>query len=238
MKSLEEWTDHSCMSDPAGRATAIADFRPEISFLNDAVQGLLAHSSWLADYAIDESRLAPVSRATLPIADRLDDILKRDARSLEVHRSPDQRGVGTCRDFALLLLCSFLRCKGVPSRLRCGFASYLGDGWEDHWVCEYWDKQMETWHLSDAEIDEVMKVKCRIDFDSTDVPRELFVTAGQAWSGCRSGKLDASPRDAVAEGTTTLLFGQRMQRTRRTSPIWPDQRDGLRKTATGAISEG
>lgn len=142
MKSLDEWIDHSRMSDPAGHATAIADFRPEIGFLNDIVQGLLVHSSWLIEYGIDESQLSSVSRSTLPIADRLADILERDHRPLGVRRAPDRRAVGTCRDFALLL-CSFLRCKGVPSRLRCGFASYFGEGWEDHWVCEYWDRQTE-----------------------------------------------------------------------------------------------
>ncbi len=185
MKSLNDWVKHSRMSDPVGHASAIADLRSEIGFLNDVVQGLLVHSDWLIEYGIDKSQLAAVSRRTLPITDRLADILERDRGPLEICRSPDRRAVGTCRDFALLLCC-FLRCRGVPSRLRCGFASYFGDGWEDHWVCEYWDREAEAWRLSDAQIDQVHRDRFRIDFDATDIPRQSFVTAGQAWLDCRS----------------------------------------------------
>jgi Transglutaminase-like superfamily len=202
MKSLDAWIEHSRMSDPAGHAAAIAGFRPEVSFLNDVVQGLLVHSGWLIEYGIDESRLPAISRRTLPIADRLDDILARDHRRLEVHRPPDRRAVGTCRDFALLL-CSFLRCKGIPSRVRCGFASYFRDGWEDHWVCEYWDRETETWRLSDAQMDQVIRGRCRIDFDPADVPRRSFVTAGQAWSDCRSGRSDP---ECFGQGDVTGLW--------------------------------
>jgi hypothetical protein len=87
-------------------------------------------------------------------------------------------------------LCSFLRGKGIPSRVRCGFAAYLGAGWGDHWVCEYWDGQVSAWRLSDAQMDEVLRKKYRILFDPADVPRAAFMTAGQAWLECRAGKHD------------------------------------------------
>jgi hypothetical protein len=86
--------------------------------------------------------------------------------------------------------CCFLRSKGVPARLRCGFAAYFGDGWEDHWVCEYWDKQAQAWRMSDPQIDGMLKARCRIGFDPTDVPRQSFLTAGQAWLDCRGARSD------------------------------------------------
>lgn len=202
MKSLDEWIKHTRMSDPVEHAPAIADLLSEIGFLNDVVQGLLVHSDWLIEYGIDQSQFAANSRRTLPITDRLADIMERDQGFSTKRRSPDRRAVGTCRDFALLL-CSFLRCKSVPSRLRCGFASYFGDGWEDHWVCEYWDRNTETWRLSDAQIDQVFKDKCRIDFDAADVPRQSFVTAGQAWLDCRSGTSDP---DRFGHGNVSGLW--------------------------------
>jgi len=173
------------MSNPGGHAIALADLPCDLRRFNDLIQGVLVHSDWLEEYGLDRSHLRATSRITLPVADRLADILKRDPSPLETRCVPRRRAIGTCRDFALIL-CSFLRCHGVPARLRCGFAAYFGGGWEDHWVCEYWDRRTEAWRLSDPQIDQMLKEKYRIRFDPTDVPRASFVTAGDAWLECRS----------------------------------------------------
>jgi hypothetical protein len=39
--------------------------------------------------------------------------------------------------------------------------AYFGGGWDDHWVCEYWDRQAQRWHLSDPQIDQVLKARLR-----------------------------------------------------------------------------
>ena len=85
-----------------------------VSALNRVVQGLLIHSDWLGAYDVDERQLRANSRKTLPVADRLADILEDDPRPLHVPRLPRRRSAGTCRDFSLMA-CSFLRAKGVPS---------------------------------------------------------------------------------------------------------------------------
>ena len=187
------------MSDLAGHAAVIADLPSDIGALNGVVQGVLVHSDWVAEYGLDGTQLDAVSRMTLPVADRLDDIFQRDGRGLQTGRPPDRRAIGTCRDFALLL-CSFLRGKGVPSRVRCGFAAYFGSGWDDHWVCEYWDRKTQAWRLSDSQIDGVLKARLRIGFDPGDVPRQSFVTAGQAWLDCRAGR---SNPDRFGHGEVT-----------------------------------
>lgn len=202
MENVERWTGHSLMSDPAWHAPVIAKLPPEIGILNGIIQGLLVHSDWLTEYGLDESRLQGVSRETLPVARRLDEIFGKDARPLQIRRPADKRAVGTCRDFALML-CSFLRSKGVPARLRCGFAAYFGAGWEDHWVCEHWDAQSQTWRISDPQIDGMLKDRCRIDFDPKDVPRKCFVTAGRAWLDCRSARYDP---DRFGHGKVTGLW--------------------------------
>lgn len=84
--------------------------------------------------------LPAVSRETLPVAQRLTRILEHNACPSRISRSPDSREIGTCRDLALML-CSMPRGKGIAARPRCGFASYFNAGWEDHWVCEYWDSR-------------------------------------------------------------------------------------------------
>jgi hypothetical protein len=89
-------------------------------------------------YGDDPAAFGPISRTTLPVRQRLEALLERDGRELNKARVPTRRGVGTCRDFALMV-CAFLRATGTAARLRCGFASYLGEAWEDHWVCQYWN---------------------------------------------------------------------------------------------------
>jgi hypothetical protein len=191
MANVESWAKHSPMSDPGDHAGLIAGLPSGIGALNSIVQGLLVHSDWLAEYGLDTADYRAVSRDTLPVADRLDTILATDSQDLRTPRSPGQRAVGTCRDFALML-CSFLRSKSVPSRVRCGFAGYFGTFWEDHWVCEYWDRRTRKWLRSDAQIDGLLAAKCQIEFDPVDVPPSAFMTPGKAWLACRDGKLDPS----------------------------------------------
>jgi hypothetical protein len=177
------------MSDPAGYAPRLSDLPADIAVLQRVIQGLLVHSEWLTEYGLDPTRLRGVSRETLPVAQRLANILALDAQPLHVTRAPERRAVGTCRDFALML-CAMLRSKGIPARVRCGFAAYFHTGWEDHWVCEYWDRATQAWRLSDPQLDAIQQRLCHVAFDTTDVPRDAFVTAGQAWLDCRANRVD------------------------------------------------
>ncbi|MET8942626.1 transglutaminase-like domain-containing protein [Streptomyces sp. NPDC004542] len=104
---------------------------------------------------------------------------------LTERRPPEQRFVGTCRDFALLL-CSLLRATGTPARVRCGFATYFTDGFhEDHWVTEYRTPQ-GRWRRADAQVHH----GCDLPFDPMDVPADRFLVAGDAWRACRAGRAD------------------------------------------------
>ena len=210
----------------------------DVSHLSSVVQGLLVHSEWLAAYRLDPCAYHSVSRATLPVSERLAALLA-DGRALDESRTPAARAVGTCRDFALLL-CSFLRTLGRPARVRCGFASYFtsqvaphvtlqvaarvmpnvmpgegpasttfrptnvrNDRWEDHWICEYWDKGQQKWHLVDAQLDEVTRAACNVVFDPLDLPPGVFLTAGEAWLRCRNGEADP---DSFGNATTKGLW--------------------------------
>jgi hypothetical protein len=56
---------------------------------------------------------------------------------------------------------------------------------EDHWVCEYWTG--DRWRLVDAQLDATQQARLAIDFDVTDVPRDRFLVAGDAWQRWRAG---------------------------------------------------
>ena len=86
---------------------------------------------------------------------------------------------------------ALLRAQGTPARARCGFGGYFTEGlFEDHWVCEYWHAGQQRWALVDAQIDGRQRALFSIDFDVTDVPRDRFLIAGDAWALCRSGAAD------------------------------------------------
>lgn len=186
-QSPDRWRVQTPMTNPASLTALLEDLPDDIIALNRVVQGLMVHCAWLEHYG-DIAAFGTVSRTTLPVEERLAVLVKRNGRTLG-SRTPPQREIGTCRDFALMM-CALLRAKGTPARLRCGFACYLGDGWEDHWVCEYWNSHEARWCLSDAQLDEVIKAACNVTFDTSDVPRDMFLTAGEAWLRCRAGSDD------------------------------------------------
>ena len=118
MTGVERWIKHSPMSDPSDFVSALTRLPSDINAINRTIQGLLIHTGWLTAYGVDEKSFGAVSRQTLPVATRLAAILRSDARPFDIPRLPGQRAVGTCRDFALLL-CSILRSKRIPARVRC-----------------------------------------------------------------------------------------------------------------------
>ena len=157
--------------------------------LNRVVQGLLVHCEWLGQYGNEPGTFGPVSRTTLPVKECLAGLLERDGRKLDEAGAPTGRAAGTCRDIALML-CAFLRATGTAARLHCGFASYFGETWEDHWVCEYWNSHEGRWCLSDAQLDGVIRAARGVTFDTSNLPRDVFLTAGEAWLRCRAGHDD------------------------------------------------
>ncbi len=192
MSAQAQWVVHSAMSDPAAYAGATTGLPADVGALNRIVQGALIHCELLSTYGLVDRSM---SRQTLSVGERLKDVFANDAAPIQTTRPPAKRSVGTCRDYALMLT-SFLRCHGTPTRLRCGFAAYFADDWknadmwQDHWVCEYWKPETKSWHLSDAQLDDVGRQLFRIDFDPADMPRRWFKTAGEVWRKIRVGTSD------------------------------------------------
>ncbi|NZD48369.1 transglutaminase-like domain-containing protein [Rhizobium leguminosarum] len=103
---------------------------------------------------------------------------------------------GLCRDFAILAASAF-RAKGIPARLRVGFADYIvPDFWEDHWLCEWHDGQ--HWKRLDVEF----AAAGGASFNTLDVPRERFLTANEAWF-----RIKDEPGIASRFGVSSLNLG-------------------------------
>ncbi|HXW46745.1 MAG TPA: transglutaminase domain-containing protein [Streptosporangiaceae bacterium] len=187
---LAFYTEPAAMTSPGAYGPLLKDLPREVPALAAIAQGLLIHEHMAAAYGVP---LAEADRASVhvrPVAGLLEQIIARDDRPLTQARVPAQRLPGNCRHFTVLMT-AMLRAQGTPARARCGFGGYFATGmFEDHWVCEYWDSARERWRLADAQIDDRQRGWFDIDFDLTDVPRDRFVVAGQAWAQCRSGAAD------------------------------------------------
>jgi transglutaminase superfamily protein len=187
---LAFYTKPARMTSPGQYAPLLEPLPRDIGDLAEVAHGLMVHEHMAQGYGLT---LTDSDRDTVHlrhIDQLLAQIVARDDRPLTVAREPAGRVAGNCRHFAVLTV-TMLRAHGIPARARCGFGGYFGtDLFEDHWVCEYWNADQQRWILADTQIDDVQREWFPIDFDVTDVPRDRFVVAGQAWAQCRSGISD------------------------------------------------
>ena len=177
------------MTDPGRHRETVADLPDDLDALVAVVQGLLVHVHLAEacygvtvtdDSAVHERRVEAI----------LDRVRALDPAPLEVARPPERRVPGNCRQVSVLLA-GLLRAHGRPARARCGFGTYFVEGsFEDHWVCERWDDDAGRWVLVDAQLDGLQRELFAIDFPITDVPRDRFVVAGDAWTRYRAGDVD------------------------------------------------
>ena len=185
---MSEWVEPGVLT-AAGKYAGLFDEVPgDAAGVARVVQGLMIHEFWAGAYGVtlaEEDR----DRVNLRRVELvLDAIVSRDDRPLTEPREPAARIATNCRGFSAMAV-SLLRAHGVPARARCGFGAYFKPGWfEDHWVVEFFDG--DRWRLFDAQIDEKQRSVLGIDFDLTDVPRDQFVIAGDAWTLVRAGRAD------------------------------------------------
>jgi Transglutaminase-like superfamily len=155
-----------------------------------AVQGLLLHRDLAGEYGVTGDAVRLSEQHLRSVADVLARAVELSPEPLTVVRAPADRVLGICRHFALLHT-ALLRDRGVPARVRCGFASYFEpDTWVDHWITERW--QGDRWVRDDPQVDDLVAERCALDFDAHDQPPGRFLTGAEAWALVRAG--DADPQ--------------------------------------------
>jgi hypothetical protein len=198
----------------AGRYTALLKDLPQgFASLATVAHGLLIHEHMAHGYGVELSDGDRASVHIRPVERILEQIVARDSRPLDTPRTPEGRLPANCRQFTVMVT-SMLRSQGTPARARCGFGNYFGTGGnEDHWVCEYWHSGQQRWILADAQIDDVQRGWFPLDFDVTDMPRDRFLIAGDAWAQYRSGTADPAKfgLSLVNEGGDWWIAGNLMR---------------------------
>jgi hypothetical protein len=183
------YASQDALTDPGVLSALYDDLPADPAALREIVSRLITHVSWAERYGIAPGTALP--RDTLPVADRLR-LIAAHAGSLAAQRPPEKRTFGTCRDYALML-CSMLRHRAVPTRVRRGFATYFGAApYEDHWICEYWSPQQARWARADAQLDRLQRDHLAITFDCADLPAAAFLSGWQAWALARSAAAAAT----------------------------------------------
>jgi hypothetical protein len=179
------------MTNPGPYTHLFDDLPIDIGELCRIVHGTTIHVFWAERYGL---KLSPERQGEVQLRSlecRLARMLELDPRPLTEARALENKLVGNCRDFTLLLV-SILRHQGVPARARCGFGVYfLPNHYEDHWVAEYWNAAQKRWILVDAQLDALQCDVKKIPFIPLDVPRDQFIVGGKAWQMCRSGQAQA-----------------------------------------------
>jgi len=189
-ETLEFYTRPAAMTSAGCYAARIEDLRDDPASLAAALHGLVIHEHMAHGYGVTLSEADRASVHVRPAGELLAGIVARDPRPLDVARSPQTRLPGNCRHFTVLMT-AMLRAHGTPARSRCGFGGYFGTGmFEDHWVCEFWHREKQRWVLIDAQVDDRQRDWFGIGFDLTDVPRDQFLVAGDAWARVRAGTAD------------------------------------------------
>lgn len=127
----------------------------------------------------------------------LAELLRRNSQ-YNINRDAKDKINITCRGQSILLA-SILKAKGIPSRVRSGFASYIKDdvNFYDHWITEYFNGS--KWILVDADM-----YGSTLGFDLTNIPRNRFLFGAEAYLSLLNNKIN---KDKIIYTSNPLTLG-------------------------------
>ena len=136
---LDFYRTQSAWTDPGEHLSMYEGIPDGIGEVVEVVQNVLVHGGLLWLYELTPTEQQGGGMNIRKTAEMLERIAQLKSGSITIPRAADQRLVVNCRQFAVLT-CSILRSKGVPARVRAGYALYTWrqGKYENHWICEYW----------------------------------------------------------------------------------------------------
>ncbi len=178
--TLDFYRNYSIYTNPGEHSYLFENLPDSLQGLCDLIKCQFIHPVDLGPY----KNLIPESRhyedRKFPSAEKLlAGLLALDSAGLTFERKPEKRLVVTCR-YHSILFASILKSRGIPVRLRYGFAPYLAPGTGlhiSHAICEVWNDKEKRWMYVDP------------DRKMVDFPKEEFETGSEAWIAFRAGKI-------------------------------------------------
>jgi hypothetical protein len=170
-------------------STAVDEVPSNPVSIREVSRELVAHYMGASDGSSGQITGERLKEVDLRYADLMfERLLQLNNPRLSRKRSPEERIAGCCRDFAVLFV-AMARHKGIPARIRVGYAAYFQQGWYlDHVIAEVYDDKSKRWKLVEPEISE--KIVASSNFDPLDVPSDKFLTGPRAWLLARSGEIN------------------------------------------------
>ena len=113
------------------------------------------------------------------VALMLEELLNRNGNGLVMSRQPEDRLIVACVHHSMLLA-SILRHRGIPVRIRAGYAKYIGNDPRvrvSHVICEVWDAHRQKWILVDPD-------RQKVDFST-----KQFEFSYETWFNIKNNKL-------------------------------------------------
>jgi len=112
---------------------------------------------------IPQERLSDIMKYPT-VKSALEGLLSYDSSGLVQDRKPENRLILICRDNSILLA-SILKYRGIPTRVRYGFASYLKPGFHaSHVICEVLNEDENRWMLVDPSTNMIDFSRDQFDF--------------------------------------------------------------------------
>lgn len=117
------------------------------------------------------------------------ELIRRDGRFLVLDREPKDKLILTCR-YVAIVMASILKAKGIPTRVRSGFAQYFNSNGDDtcwdHWIIEYWNVKEHKWIACDVDGSFSMDDK---KIDPYYLKENDFYYSTNAWIDIREGRV-------------------------------------------------
>jgi formylglycine-generating enzyme required for sulfatase activity len=123
----------------------------------------------------------------------LKSLLSYDSRGLVKDRKVENRLVVACREYAILLA-SILKYRGIPARVRYGFAPYIEPGFHTgHVICEVWNTRENRWMLVDPTMN-------KVDFN-----RDVFGFSNDVWAKLMKKEIDPTKYGSVGHPGESMI---------------------------------
>ena len=119
------YATHSPITDPGEYSYLYDDLPDDLHEMIWLIQGQMIHRLAAPQFGVSLTRESRSEQRLRTMRQRLGRMMELNPAPLTVEREPREKQVGMCRDFAVFLV-SLLRHKGIPARMRVGFADYLG----------------------------------------------------------------------------------------------------------------
>ncbi len=200
-KLLHHYTQYGMFTNPGLYESYLQSLPDDIEEIGKLIRWSLIHRTTLewenggtnTDLKFGDMKQVPWYRQAeddnlVTTAAMLAELFRRDKRGFTMELKVENKLILTCR-FAAILMASILKSKGIPARVRSGFAGY----WEgaevssDHWITQYWNQSEKRWVTIDVE-----GSFHEVGFNQYDMPDGKFDYSADAWIGVRNGTMDGT----------------------------------------------